>query len=77
MLAPICEGGDQFESQVTKKKYLEETREDFQIYLLDKEEHADTRPEVNSNRFQISLCVKVSIRRKVTSSLAFTRVRAK
>ena len=22
MLAPICEGGDQFESQVTKKKYL-------------------------------------------------------
>ena len=39
----------------------QETREDFCIFYLDKEEHADMRPEVNSNRFEVLLSVKVSL----------------
>ena len=50
----------------------QETLENFWIFYLDKEEHADMRPEVNSNRFEISLSVKVSLQCKATSSLAFT-----
>ena len=70
----FCEAHEDFKVQIIGhyNPNDQETREDFQIFHLDKEEHADTRPEVNSNRFQISLCVKVSIRRKITSLLAFT-----
>ena len=41
---------------------------DISLFL----EHVYMRPEVNSNRFEISLRGKTSLRYKVTSLLAFT-----
>ena len=41
---------------------------DISLFL----EHVYMRPEVNSNRFEISLRDKTSLRYKVTSLLAFT-----
>ena len=48
---------------------ISETRITKQVSLL---EHVYMRPEVNSNRFEISLRGKISLRCKVISLLAFT-----
>ena len=64
--------------QINQVKFLAfiKFKSQFDRYKLRKNsvvlEHVYMRPEVNSNRFEISLRGKISIRCKVTSLFAFT-----